>query len=262
VALLAAGGAISAVKTVLDTKNTWAYSIARPPGHHATSQQAMGFCLFNNIAVAAAYLLEVRGLERILIFDFDVHFGNGTSQIFYPDPRVLYISIHQDPHTIFPGTGFIDELGQGPGKGYNINIPMAPGSGNRDYIWILKDILGKIVSEFQPQILLADVGFDAHAQDPLSRCQVDEDFYSWIGEYLMDLQGSLALFLEGGYHLNALAQSNLCLINAMEKGLFSPSEYKSRAEIEKKYMESGGVSQATKNTREMLENKLSAYFKI
>jgi acetoin utilization deacetylase AcuC-like enzyme len=264
VALLAAGGAITASKTVVNGKNNekWAYSICRPPGHHANSDNAMGFCLFNNIAVAVQYVREKMGIKRILIFDFDVHFGNGTSEIFYHDPDILYISIHQDPRTIFPGKGFIEELGVGNGIGYTINIPMAPKSNNSDYIWILKEILENIIDEFQPQLLFADAGFDAHHDDPLSSCQVDEDFYSWIGEYLMELQGSLVLFLEGGYNLKALGQSNLALINSLEYGKFSPQNYKSRMEIEKEYLGNEAVSAGTKQLLRKIKKNLSPYFKI
>jgi acetoin utilization deacetylase AcuC-like enzyme len=263
VALLAAGGAITASEAVINGGNNykWAYSIARPPGHHATSEIAMGFCLFNNVAVAAEYLREKLGIRRILIFDFDVHFGNGTSEIFYNDPDILYISIHQDPRTIFPGKGFIDEQGSGKGLGYNINIPMNPGSNNTDYIWILKEILAEIIHQFQPQILFTDVGFDAHRDDPLSRCRVDEDFYSWIAEYLMELHGSMVLCLEGGYNLKALAESNRAMINALEHGI-SQQNYKGRQEIEKEYLENNTVSPGTKEVLQEIKNNFSPYFKI
>ena len=117
---------------------TSAYSLARPPGHHATREKAMGFCLFNNVAVAIEHLKEFHGIKKFMIFDFDAHYGNGTAEIFINDPNVLYISIHQDPYTIFPGSGFIEEIGSGNGKGYNMNIPMPPGSTSQDYIYILE----------------------------------------------------------------------------------------------------------------------------
>ncbi|MBV1767923.1 MAG: histone deacetylase, partial [Methanobacterium sp.] len=206
VALLAGGGAIMAAeKVILGEK--WAYSVSRPPGHHAIRENAMGFCLFNNAAVAVEKIRDKYDKKRFLIFDFDVHYGNGDADIFYDDPEVMYVSIHQDPHTIFPGKGFLEEIGSGPGTGFNLNIPMHPGSNNADYIWILDKILPGVISEFKADLLLVEAGFDAHRDDPLSQINIDEDFYSWVGVYLMGLQESMAVILEGGYNLRALAQS-------------------------------------------------------
>ncbi|HML04347.1 MAG TPA: histone deacetylase, partial [Methanobacterium sp.] len=140
IAKLAAGGAINAAEIAFKN-NENAYSLARPPGHHATSSKSMGFCIFNNLAIALEYLRNEHDVKKFLIFDFDVHFGNGTSDIFYNDPNVLYISIHQNPKTLFPGSGFVDKIGAGNGEGCNLNIPMAVGSSTDDYIYMLNEIL-------------------------------------------------------------------------------------------------------------------------
>ncbi len=260
VALLAAGGAITAVKKV-ENGEKWAYSVGRPPGHHANREKSMGFCLFNNTAIAVEYLRELYPKKRFLIFDFDVHYGNGDADIYYQDPQVMYISIHQDPHTIFPGKGFIEEIGSGKGEGYNLNIPMSPGSDNSDYIWILKQILPTIFDEFRPEFLLVESGFDGHSDDPLSQINLDEDFFSWIGEYLMDLQGSMAVMLQGGYNLTALAQSNTSFINGlMQQKLLATEKYKDRNKIEENYLNRDKVSKNTLLTLKKIKDNFSPFF--
>ncbi|MGZ7068070.1 MAG: histone deacetylase, partial [Methanobacterium sp.] len=146
---------------------------------------------------------------------FDVHFGNGTSDIFYDDPNVLYISIHQDPRTLYPGRGFVDETGAGKGEGYNINIPMAPGSGTDDYIYMLEDILMPVASKFNADFYFLDVGFDGHVNDPLSSLSLDDDFYEYIIHKMKNIADSMTLILEGGYNLNVLARCNQKMINAL-----------------------------------------------
>jgi len=215
-AKLSAGGAIKAADLVLNGWNS-AYSIGRPPGHHAKRDKAMGFCIFNNIAITLEYLREVHKIKKFLIFDFDVHYGNGTADIFYEDPDVLYISIHQDPRTIFPGVGLIEEIGYGGGEGCNLNIPMPPGSTTSDYRYILERILRQVAEDFHADFYLMDVGFDGHLDDPLSRINLGDDFYEWIGMEMMDIAGSLVLILEGGYDLNALRRCNVKLINGLNK---------------------------------------------
>ncbi|MDO9046063.1 MAG: histone deacetylase [Methanobacteriaceae archaeon] len=286
-ALLSAGGAIKASKLVLNRANkseNWAFSISRPPGHHATSNKSMGFCIFNNVAIAVEYLRKTYGLERFCIVDFDVHYGNGTAEIFYNDPNVLYISIHQDPRTLFPGKGFIDEEGAAEGKGYNLNIPMPPGSNNTDYIWILKEILGPVLKEFNPQILFAEAGFDGHLNDPLSRIELTEDFYSWIGQYLIEKHPRLISLLEGGYDLKSLANSSLSFIVSMDPYLFlsenkneksnftdkfsylqinkSKIKYKFKEEIEKEYLEKLYISPEVKKILSSIKDNFSPYFKF
>jgi acetoin utilization deacetylase AcuC-like enzyme len=216
IAKLSAGGAITAAKSVLNGSKS-AYSIGRPPGHHATRDRAMGFCIFNNLAITLEYLREHYKIKKFLIFDFDVHYGNGTADIFYSDPNVLYISIHQDPRTIFPGKGFIKEIGAGEGEGYNLNIPMSPGSTAADYMYMIEKILRPVAEYFNPDFYLVDVGFDGHRDDPLSSINLDDDFYGWIATELMGLSGGMTLILEGGYNLPALSRCNLKLINGLNQ---------------------------------------------
>lgn len=218
IAKLSAGGAIKAAKLVLEGEKS-AYSIGRPPGHHATRDRAMGFCFFNNLAVVLKYLREVYNIKKFFIFDFDVHYGNGTAEIFYEDPQVLYISIHQDPRTIFPGSGFIEEIGRGEAEGRNLNIPLPPGSNTSDYIYILENILKPVAEKFKADFYLVDVGFDGHQDDPLSSINLNDDFYQWVAMEMMEITPSLALILEGGYDLPALYRCNQKLINGLNANI-------------------------------------------
>lgn len=214
IAKLAAGGAIKASELVFKQCD-FAYSLARPPGHHATPDRAMGFCLINNLAVALKYMRKKYGLQKFFILDFDAHYGNGTAEIFYQDPHVLYISIHQDPRTIFPGKGFIEETGNRDGKGFNLNIPMPPGSRTSDYIYILKKILEPVCSQFNADFYYLDVGFDGHQEDPLSSLLLDDDFYPWAASHMQKITPKMTLILEGGYSHQAMAQSNLKMIKVL-----------------------------------------------
>ncbi|MBC7119865.1 MAG: histone deacetylase [Methanobacteriaceae archaeon] len=245
VALLAAGGAITASEIVSEDGG-WAYSVARPPGHHATRDRAMGFCIFNNMAIAIEHLRE-KGLDHFLIIDFDVHYGNGTADIFYDDPNIMYISIHQDPRTLYPGTGFIDEMGADDGIGYTMNIPMPPGSNTSDYIWILSRILEPVKDEFKPSMVFLEAGFDAHKDDPLANMRIDEEFYTWIGSYIRNER--VVAVLEGGYNLKALANSNLKFVKSL-MGLENPIEDEIRA------------SDPVKDIFKRIKSKFSEYFKI
>jgi acetoin utilization deacetylase AcuC-like enzyme len=218
IAKLAAGGAITASKLVLNGYNS-AYSLARPPGHHATREKAMGFCLLNNLAVAIEHLKEFYGIKKFMIFDFDAHYGNGNAEIYLNDPNVLYISIHQDPFTIFPGSGFIEEIGKGDGEGYNMNIPMPPGSTSEDYIYILNQLLEPIAHDFGAEFYFLEVGFDAHKDDPLSRLHLDDEFYPWIASQMMEITDKMVLILEGGYNLAALSRCNIKMINVLKNEL-------------------------------------------
>lgn len=224
IAKLAAGGAIKAVDLVLNQYD-FAYSLARPPGHHATHSKAMGFCLINNMAVAIEYVKRKYHLKKFIIFDFDAHYGNGTAEIFYHDPNVLYISIHQDPHTIFPGKGFIEEIGSGEGKGLNLNIPMAPGSTTTDYIYILEKILNPVYKKFNADLAFLDVGFDGHFADPLSSLHLDDNFYPWIASHLQKLTPKMVLILEGGYSNEAMARSNLKMIKVLKDKIINDEKW-------------------------------------
>ena len=219
-ALMAAGGLVEATRAVLDTGSGGvhnngvhnAFALVRPPGHHALRGRGMGFCLFNNVAIAARYALAEHDLDRVLIIDFDVHHGNGTQDEFEADPSVMYISTHQYPY--YPGTGGFDETGIGEGTGSVVNVPLAGGVGDEGFARIFADIIGPMAWRFQPQLILASAGYDAHWDDPLAYMQLSIGGYSAIGQALKDLadelcDGRLVFTLEGGYHADALAYSIL-----------------------------------------------------
>ena len=249
IAKLAAGGAIKGADLVLGGyKST--YAIVRPPGHHATATKSMGFCIFNNIAIALEYLRQEQKIKKFFIFDFDVHFGNGTSQIFYNDPDVFYISIHQNPRTLFPGDGFVEEIGSGSGEGCNLNIPMAPGSTTDDYIYILDKILEPAASKFNADFYFMDVGFDGHADDPLSSLSLTDEFYEYISGKMMGIAGSLALILEGGYNLNILSRCNVKMINALNN--ISHDNYKDELK----------VLESTENTFNKIKDVFSPFYEF
>jgi acetoin utilization deacetylase AcuC-like enzyme len=209
-ALHAAGAGVQAARLVLDGKISSAFCCVRPPGHHAERSRAMGFCIFNNIAVAAAHLVEGEGLERVAIVDWDVHHGNGTESMFIEDDRVLYISLHQYPH--YPGTGSADTIGTGKGRGYTINLPMAAGAGDREYLAAFRDRIIPALDEFRPEFILVSAGFDAHEDDPLSGMVLTTSAFSTMTTLLKasaekHCKGRIVSLLEGGYDINALAES-------------------------------------------------------
>jgi acetoin utilization deacetylase AcuC-like enzyme len=211
-ALMAAGGLVEATEAVLSGQVDNAIALVRPPGHHALQQRGMGFCLFNNVAIAARYALAERGLDRILIVDFDVHHGNGTQDEFETDPAVMFISTHQYPH--YPGTGHWNETGHGDGTGSVVNVPLEGGVGDEGFARIFQEIVGPAAWRFQPQLLLVSAGYDAHWDDPLAYMQLTVSGYANIARALKDLahelcDGRLVFTLEGGYHLEALAYSIL-----------------------------------------------------
>ena len=228
-ALYAAGGTIEAVETVLNGGLTSAFALVRPPGHHATAQKAMGFCLFNNVAIATKYALA-RGLERILIIDFDVHHGNGTQNSFYDNSQALYISAHQSP--FFPGTGEIGEIGVGKGKGYTINIPLPSGCCDTEYEQIFAEIIVPASRRFQPQFILVSAGYDLHWSDSMALIQVSVSGFAWMTGIIKNLadelcNSRLVFVLEGGYNLNAQAASikatfDILLGNQFEDPLGQP----------------------------------------
>ena len=215
IALLAAGGLVQAVDAVMSGTVDNAFCAVRPPGHHAERSVAMGFCLINNVAVAARHLIEDHRLERVLILDWDVHHGNGTQHSFEDDPKVLYISIHGHPGILYPGTGYEHERGHGAGEGFTLNIPIVPPGG--DGVWrkaFDEKVLPKI-DWYKPQFVLVSAGFDAHKLDPLGPLELETQSYGWMTDCLIDMAklhcgGKLVSVLEGGYHLQALADS-VCL---------------------------------------------------
>ena len=260
-AKLAAGSAIIASKLVLDGQDC-SYSIARPPGHHATIDRSMGFCFFNNMAVAIEHLREVHGVGKFFIFDFDVHYGNGTAEIFYNDPDVLYISIHQDPRTIFPGKGFVEEIGAGKGEGCNLNIPMPPGSGTRDYMYVLDRILEPAAAAFDADLHFLDVGFDCHLEDPLSNMGIDDAFFPWIGAKMRDIAGSMVLVLEGGYNLKVLRRCNVKLINVLNTEVSTEELSDMRNTKSYLYRERDDVDPKTKTLFKDIQDTFSPFFEF
>jgi acetoin utilization deacetylase AcuC-like enzyme len=205
VALLAAGATIQAAQHA-STRHQPAFALVRPPGHHAERGRAMGFCLFNNIAAAAADALA-RGLSRVAIVDIDVHHGNGTQDIFYADPRVLYVSTHQYP--FYPGTGAADEVGTGDGRGFTANVPMEAGSTDADVALVHRDVIAPVLDEFAPQLTLVSAGYDAHERDPLASMRMTANGYRHVIGSLTTLarrHGDIAFTSEGGYELSALAE--------------------------------------------------------
>lgn len=212
IAMLAAGAAVQAAEYALD-HHVPVFALVRPPGHHAERDRAMGFCLFNNVAIAAAAALA-RGLDRVAIVDIDVHHGNGTQAIFYEEPRVLYISTHQ--HPFYPGTGEADEVGQGAGRGFTVNIPMEAGATDADYSTVFNTIAEPILHRFAPQLTIVSAGFDAHERDPLASMRVTAAGYAHLVGKLTEIgrrHGDVALVTEGGYDLPALGE---CLERSFE----------------------------------------------
>ncbi len=204
-ALKAAGAGITAVDALLDKRISSAFSVIRPPGHHASATRSMGFCLFNNIAITARYAQEM-GFEKILIVDFDVHHGNGTQDIFYNDPTVFYFSTHQYP--AYPGSGSNSECGEAEGEGFTLNFPFQPGSGDDDVIPVYEEYLPQVIESFQPDLLLVSAGYDLHAADPLASLNVSTEGIAEIVSLIMEsTEVPKLFFLEGGYHLEALGIS-------------------------------------------------------
>jgi acetoin utilization deacetylase AcuC-like enzyme len=209
-AIRAAGGAIEAVDAVMEGTFDSAFAFLRPPGHHAESGRAAGFCLFNNIGIGAAHAINRRGLERILIVDWDLHHGNGTMHSFYDSNQVLYFSTHQYPY--YPGTGQIRESGRGAGEGYTVNVPLSPGQGDAEYLAVFRKVLQPIALEYAPELILVSAGFDNHYQDPLGGMNVSKDGFADMASVLLEIadeccQGKIVLMLEGGYSLAALQES-------------------------------------------------------
>ena len=207
-ALLAAGGCVEVVRAVLGGQPHNGIALVRPPGHHATAQRSMGFCLFNNIAVAARVALDDYDLERVLIVDWDVHHGNGTQDIFYCSPQVLFFSTHQYPY--YPGSGDWRERGAGAGEGYTVNVPLGAGVGDEGFARIYDQLLVPLAERYQPQLILVSAGYDAHWNDPLADLRLSLDGYRHIARVVVDLSsrlcaGRVVVILEGGYNLQVLA---------------------------------------------------------
>jgi acetoin utilization deacetylase AcuC-like enzyme len=206
VALLAAGAAIGGVDALVQSRATRVLALVRPPGHHAERDRAMGFCLYNNVAAAAAHALSL-GMERVAVMDYDVHHGNGTQWIFYDDPRVLYLSTHQYPY--YPGTGAADEIGLGKGAGFTVNVPLEAGSTDGDYVEVFNSLIIPVIDQYRPELILISAGFDAHEEDPLAGMRLSAGGYGLLTKALCDAadrhcRGRVVGVTEGGYNLAAL----------------------------------------------------------
>ncbi|MDH3798535.1 MAG: histone deacetylase [Desulfobacterales bacterium] len=211
IALLAVGGVLEAARLVMEGKLDNAFCAVRPPGHHAEIDKAMGFCYFNNVAIAARYIQNQWKIKRIGIVDFDVHHGNGTQHIFEHDPTVFYYSIHQHPTFAYPGTGREFELGKDAGYGFTKNSPVLPGQGEKEYKQLLQKDLFPAFAEFKPEVILVSSGFDAHIDDNMSDIKLTTEAFSWIIEKIVGLanryaQGRLISVLEGGYSIKRLPE--------------------------------------------------------
>jgi len=198
------GGTIRAAEMIMEKKLDNAFALIRPPGHHAEADAARGFCIFNNIAIAAQSLVRRFGLKRILIVDYDLHHGNGTQHSFEERADVLYFSTHQFPH--YPGTGYWAETGKGRGAGYTVNVPLAPGKSDRDFLYIFRRLLAPIARAFEPEFILVSVGYDIYAGDPLGGMELTIDGFGALAAEIRELAGSLSggrvlYVLEGGYDL-------------------------------------------------------------
>ena len=244
IALLAAGGVIKAVDEVMDESNALKhiFALVRPPGHHATPNRGMGFCIFNNVAIAAEHLKNEYGVKRILIVDWDVHHGNGTQDTFFDDPSVLYFSTHQYPH--YPGTGWIVEVGKGEGAGFTVNVPLPAGTDDAGYLYALNNILVPITMEFRPEFVLVSAGFDAHTTDPLASMYVTSSGYGLFTEMIMAIAkkncgGGVVMTLEGGYNLDAIAESTISVFNSLisDNGELKESTSSTREAVTKRVEE-------------------------
>jgi acetoin utilization deacetylase AcuC-like enzyme len=206
VALLAAGAIIGGVEAIVQSRATRVFALVRPPGHHAERERAMGFCLYNGVAAAAAHALSL-GLERVAIIDYDVHHGNGTQWIFYDDPRVLYVSTHQYP--FYPGTGAAGDIGRGKGTGFTLNVPMEAGATDADYAAVFRSLVVPVLDQFKPSLLIVSAGYDAHERDPLARMRMSTAGYAALTRMLCEAadrhcHGRVVAATEGGYDLAAL----------------------------------------------------------
>jgi acetoin utilization deacetylase AcuC-like enzyme len=207
-ALAAAGGLIGLTEKVIHRELNNGFALVRPPGHHAEAARAMGFCMFNNVAVAAAWAVQVAKLSRVMIVDWDLHHGNGTQHSFESDPRVLYFSTHQYP--FYPGTGALGETGKGPGLGYTMNVPLSWGHGDEEYVAIFKNILLPVARLFKPELILVSAGFDIYRGDPLGDMQVSTDGFAALARIVLGIaqevcNGRVVFTLEGGYHIDGQA---------------------------------------------------------
>jgi acetoin utilization deacetylase AcuC-like enzyme len=242
---LAAGGVLNACKQVLEGKIDNAFCLARPPGHHATKDRSMGFCLFNNAALAA-HAISKEG-KKVLIFDCDVHHGNGTQDIFYDRNDVMYQSFHLYPH--FPGTGRIDEIGNRNGMGYTINAPLFFGNGDHAVSLLLDEIFSPIASQFNPDLIIVSSGFDSHHTDPLGGLRLTANFFGEVISRLQQIQPKIVCTLEGGYSIKWIGK---CLLSQVSQLSYSPI----------KFTDSVKEEESVKPVIEEIKNRIDRYWKI
>jgi len=236
---LAAGAAILVVDALLSGETKRAFALVRPPGHHAERHRAMGFCLFNNIAIAAAHAIAQHGVERVLIVDWDVHHGNGTQHAFESRRDVLVFDVHQD--RLFPDGGDREEIGSGEGSGFTVNAPLPPGVDDSGYVELFRCLLLPIAAAYRPQLVLVSAGFDAHRDDPLGNMKLTADGFAAMCGIVRDIAdrhagGRLGLILEGGYHLGALADSVaacLRILDGDDPPLVGECDFDTRASIDR-----------------------------
>ncbi len=216
-ALRAAGGACAMARALIDGEAAAGFCAVRPPGHHAEPDRAMGFCLFNNVAIAAELAIRELGAERVFVLDWDVHHGNGTAEVFRRRADVLYASIHQGG--IFPGTGAASDKGSGPGEGFTINLPVPAGSGEELWLSLLEDAVLPVAARFKPDLVLISAGFDAHRDDPLADCMLEAESFGLMARRVREMASEagapVGAVLEGGYDLDALADSVLATMAAL-----------------------------------------------
>ncbi len=264
VALLAAGGLLKACEKILEKEIVNAFALVRPPGHHAgrngraLSATSTGFCLFNNIAIAAQNLIKKQGIKKILILDIDCHHGNGTQEIFYKTPQVLFISLHQHPYTLYPGTGYIEEIGEGEGKGYNINIPLPPQTSDDTYQKCINEIVTPITEQYKPQFILVSAGYDAYKGDPITNMNLTTHTYRHIFKQTLKLaekhaNKKIAVTLEGGYGEGL--KKALCTTIAT----LSSQKYEAK---EEKTKSTQAVAQKTTETIQKIKETLKPYWQI
>jgi acetoin utilization deacetylase AcuC-like enzyme len=219
-ALHAAGGACALVEALLGGEAEAGFSAMRPPGHHAEPARAMGFCLFNNVAVAARHALDSLGARRVLVLDWDVHHGNGTNDIFHASDAVLFASIHQSP--LYPGTGPLEDVGRGAGEGFTVNLPVPPGSGEETWLALVQHIVTPVARAFAPDLVLVSAGFDAHRADPLASCRLEAASFGELARHMRaiaDAAGApVGAVLEGGYDVDALAASVAETLSSLAAG--------------------------------------------
>lgn len=231
-ALMSAGGVITGINCVINDLDN-AFALARPPGHHALPNRGMGFCLFNNVAIGAKYA-QKQGLEKVLIVDWDVHHGNGTSAIFYDDRSVMYFSVHQFPH--YPGTGRVKELGMDGAEGFTVNVPLPWGTGNSGYFAVFEEILRPVALEFDPEIVLVSAGQDPHQADPLGGMNLTTEAFGSMAAAVKEIadsccEGRLVAALEGGYNLDSLSDSIVAILRAFKGEAEAPIEVEEETRV-------------------------------